>query len=82
MNVAVPLARLTCSKPAGIAMEEWMMRSTPLLMPDRGWNGCHAMQTIWAAGELRKHERKAAAQRASVIAAAQELLQSQGRQQQ
>ena len=35
------------------------------------------MQTIWAAGELRKHEREAAAQRASTIAAAQELLQLQ-----
>ena len=40
------------------------------------------MQTLWAAGEMRMHEREAAAQRASTIAAAQELLQSRERGQQ
>jgi hypothetical protein len=59
-----------------------MMRSTTLLMLDRWRSGCHSMQTIWAAGELRKHEEEAASQRASVVAAAQELLQSQERGQQ
>jgi hypothetical protein len=44
-------------------------------------HGIYRMQTLWAVRQMREHERQAAEQGAAALAAAQELLRSQGREQ-